>query len=120
MSPNRSLTSKAALMAIKLGHTIVWVFFVGCILAIPIMSLRGAHIAAAWLIAVVALEVAVLAVNQWHCPLTPLAARFTANRAPNFDIYLPEWLAAYNKPIFGTLYGAGIILAIILWRRSVG
>lgn len=107
-------------MAIKFGHTIVWAFFVGCILAIPVTSLLGAHLVAAWLIAVVAFEVAVLATNHWHCPLTSLAARFTANRAPNFDIYLPAWLAAYNKPIFGTLYGAGIILALIQWRRTVG
>jgi len=26
----------------------------------------------------------------------------------NFDIYLPEWLARYNKQIFGPLYAVGV------------
>jgi hypothetical protein len=36
--------------------------------------------------------------------LTVLAARFTPERVDNFDIYLPTWLARYNKRIFGTLF----------------
>ncbi len=115
-----SVGSRVALVAIKLGHTLMWAFFVGCILAIPVMSLLGHHIAAAWLIALVAIEVAVLAINNWHCPLTPMAARFTADRAPNFDIYLPKALAADSKFIFGALYAAAIILALVLWRRTLG
>ena len=46
-------------------------------------------------------------------PLTTVAARCTHERRANFDIYLPEWLARYNKHIFGALYAAG--LAFTLW-----
>jgi hypothetical protein len=57
----------------------------------------------------------VLAVNRWRCPLTPIAARYTEDRRANFDIYLPEWLARYNKEIFGTLYLAGVVLLVVRW-----
>jgi hypothetical protein len=50
---------------------------------------------------VVFVEVLVLVFNDWHGPLTPVAARFTTDRRDNFDIFLPEWLARYNKEMFG-------------------
>ena len=45
---------------------------------------------------------------------TDLAARYTEDRAANFDIYLPEWLARNNKAIFGTLFAVNEL--IVLWR----
>ena len=109
-----------ALTAVKVVHTIAWAFFAGCILAIPLASWRGAHHVAGWLVAIVAVEVAVLALNRWSCPLTPVAARYTTDRRPNFDIYLPQWLAQHNKLIFGVLYVAGIAFAAVRWIRAAG
>lgn len=60
-------------------------------------------------------EVAVLALNAWRCPLTGVAARYTDDRRDNFDIYLPLWLARYNKHIFGSLFVGGILAAWALW-----
>lgn len=111
------LTS-AALRAIKVAHTIVWAFFAGCILAIPLVAWRGEHHAAAWLAAIVSVEVVVLAINRWRCPLTSVAARYTDDRRENFDIYLPVWLAQYNKLIFGALYFAGVAFALVRWARA--
>jgi hypothetical protein len=108
-------TGLAALKAIKAVHTIVWAFFAGCILAIPYFSWRGEHRTAAWLAGIVAVEVAVLILNQWRCPLTTVAFRFTDDRRDNFDIYLPNWLAKYNKFIFGALYFAGLVFAFARW-----
>jgi hypothetical protein len=106
------------LRAIKLLHTVVWAFFAGCVLAIPVLALRG-HVRGAFvLIAVVFVEVAVLLVNRWRCPLTDVAARYTDDRADNFDIFLPRWLARWNKVVFGALYVAGILLAVQRWARS--
>jgi hypothetical protein len=65
--------------------------------------------------AVVALEVAVLLINQWRCPLTIIAERYTDDRRDNFDIYLPEWLARYNKTLFGGIYVAGVVYAAALY-----
>ncbi len=103
------------LEAIKLLHTLIWAFFAGCILAIPIASLYGAHRLAIGLVAVVFVEVLVLVFNKWSCPLTGVAARYTDDRRENFDIYLPRLLAKYNKQVFGTLYVAGAAYAFLAW-----
>ena len=103
------------LQTIKVVHTLVWAFFASCIVAIPFLAWRGQIRAAAVLIAVVFLEVAVLAVNRWRCPLTGVAARYTDDRRDNFDIYLPVWVARYNKTIFGGLYLAGIAMTLAHW-----
>jgi Kef-type K+ transport system membrane component KefB len=116
-SPQRELR---ALRRIKLLHTLVWAWFAGCVLALPIAAWRGA-LATAWLlVAIVLVEVVVLAFNDGRCPLTAVAARHTADDAPNFDIYLPRWLARYNKQLFGALYVVGVILTVFLtaWRQS--
>ena len=96
-------------------HTIVWAIFAGCIFAIPMASLYGDNNTAFWLAAIVFVEVAMLALNKWRCPLTSLAARCTTDRGANFDIYLPEWLAKRNKVIFGTIYLVGVATAGVHW-----
>lgn len=106
------------LVAVKLLHTIAWAFFAGCIVALPWAAWRGEMRLAAWLAAIVMVEVIILALNRFACPLTAVAARYTDERRANFDIYLPEWLARYNKHVFGTLYVAG--LAYTLWRAWRG
>lgn len=104
-----------ALLAVKVVHTIVWAFFVLCIVAIPLMAWRGDFVHAAWFVGIVLVEVLVLVVNRWRCPLTPVAARFTEDRRANFDIFLPEWLARHNKVVFGGLYVAGIAYLVLRW-----
>ena len=81
---------------------------------------RGDELVSPSQVAVVAGEVAVLAFNNGRCPLTSLAARYTADRRDNFDIYLPQWLARHNKLIFGTLYVAGVAFALVRWTRAPG
>jgi hypothetical protein len=86
------------------------------VLAIPVFVLQ-AHLAWAFgAIAIVGVEVLVLAANGFRCPLTNVAARYTSDRVANFDIYLPEWLARWNKLVFGSLYVAGILFALATWR----
>lgn len=108
-----------SLQAIKLVHTAVWAMFAGAILAIPIVAWRDAFGWAAVLIALVAVEVLVLAGNGGNCPLTAVAARYTTGRAPNFDIYLPRWLARWNKVVFGALYVAGLMLTLVRWMTRL-
>ncbi len=98
------------LIVIKGVHTLVWAFFVACILAIWIFALRSDFLKASLSIGIVFVEVVVLALNKWRCPLSPIAARYTQDRRGNFDIFLPEWLAGRTMPIFGTLFVAGIAL----------
>jgi len=114
----RLSTEVESLKAIKTVHTIAWAVLAGCVLAIPFASWRNDHRAAAGLAAIVAIEVVVLLLNGWRCPLTTVAARYTDERRENFDIYLPLWLAKYNKRIFGTLYVAGVAFALVRWGRA--
>lgn len=110
--------ARYALIRIKLLHTAVWFFFAACIVAIPVAGVLREFRWAAVLSGVVAVECAVLVFNRMRCPLTDLAARYTDERADNFDIYLPLWLARHNQRIFGTLYVAGGLFALWLWTRG--
>ena len=109
------MTALGHLRLIKVAHTIAWVFFAGCIVALLVFAWQGRVRPALWLIGIVMVEVGILAFNNWACPLTPLAARYTDDRRPNFDIYLPQWVARYNKEIFGSLFVVGIVLTLIRW-----
>ena len=108
-----------AIIAIKLLHTAVWFFFVSCIVAVPIAAALHNFRLAALFAALVLLECLVLAINRFRCPLTDLASRFAPESSPNFDIYLPNWLARHNKTIFGTLFIAGSLFALAEWLLSI-
>jgi hypothetical protein len=105
------------LTAIKIVHTVVWAFLVAIILAIPVMAWQHRATAVVVLTAIMLAEVAVLLACGWRCPLTLLAARYTDDRRANFDIYLPLWLAAHNKQIFGSIFAAGVVFAI--WQLAL-
>ena len=95
------------LVRIKLLHTAVWVLFAGCIVASPLAGAWRQFRWAAILTGLVLVECAVLAMNRGRCPLTDVAGRYTKDRKDNFDIYLPLWLARWNKAIFGILFVLG-------------
>lgn len=94
-------------------HTAVWALFAGCIILLPIAAWQRNFDLALLLIGLVLLEVLILVINRMRCPLTEVAARYTQDRRDNFDIYLPLWLARYNKQIFGSLFLAGIAYTAI-------
>lgn len=116
----QAVTSDASLRAIKVLHTIVWVFFAGCIVAIPILGFMRRYNQAAVLIAVVLIEVLILVANRLRCPLTGVAARYTDDRSDNFDIYLPLWIARNNKLIFGPLFLGGAVFVLGRWLGWLG
>ena len=106
-----------ALVAIKLLHTAVWAVLAGGILALPIAPLLHRFDWATILTMIILAEVSVLALNKGRCPLTNLAARFTEDRADNFDIYLPNWVARHNKAIFGTLFVVNELIVLWFWLK---
>jgi hypothetical protein len=110
------MSPASVLVAIKTMHTLVWALLVTIIPAVPWFISRRRWRTAAILIAIVLTECAVVAFNSLRCPLTDIAARYTADRAPNFDIYLPVWLAANNKIIFGTLFPLELFWAV--WKYA--
>lgn len=102
-------------VAIKLLHTAVWLFFVACIVAVPVAAGLHRFQLAGVTAALVLLECLVLGLNRCHCPLSDLASRFTPETKDNFDIYLPNWLARHNKAVFGILFAAGGLFALAQW-----
>lgn len=112
------MTAPAALRAVRLAHTIIWAFFVAVILAIPVAAWQRNWKVFLFLTGMVMVEVAVLAANRLRCPLTNVAARYTDDRRDNFDIYLPLFLARYNKQIFGSIFVAGLLFGA--WRYLLG
>jgi hypothetical protein len=106
------------LTAIKLLHTAIWAFLAASILALPLAGVLRRFRLSVILSAIVLLECGVLAMNGGRCPLTDLAARYTLDRGSNFDIYLPDWLARYNRVIFGSLFVFNELFVIWCWNSS--
>lgn len=55
-------------------------------------------------IALILMEGMVLLMFKRMCPLTIMARRYSDSEKDNFDIYLPNWLAKYNKLIYTTFF----------------
>jgi len=111
---NSAIEMAHHLRQIKLLHTAIWAVMAGAILMLPVAAWLRRNRLALTITVLVLAECVVLAVNRGHCPLTGVAARYTDARSDNFDIYLPVWLARYNKTIFGALFVAGEVTW--LWR----
>jgi hypothetical protein len=109
---------KRALVAVKILHTVVWVFFVTCIVAVPLAAAVHRFRLVAISTGLVLLECLVLAANRCRCPLTDVAVRYAPEDSPNFDIYLPTWVARYNKQIFGTMFVLGGLFALAEWLMT--
>ena len=109
------MRATTALVLVKLAHTAAWALFAGAIVALPFAAHQGRFGLAMALAGLVTFEVAVLAVNRWACPLTAVAGRYTSDRRDNFDIFLPLWLARYNKQIFGMLFLIGLAYTGFRW-----
>ena len=108
------------LKQIKVLHTVIWTIMAASILALPWAAWSGRFRWAFGLTLLVVGECMVLAVNRGRCPLTDVAARYTHERAANFDIYLPVWLARHNKSIFGFLFIVGELVLLWRWTRRPG
>jgi hypothetical protein len=48
------------------------------------------------------------------CPLTIMARKYSDSNKDNFDIYLPNWLAKYNKIIYTSFF---IIIVLGVFYR---
>lgn len=101
-------------MAIKLVHTLVWAFFVTIIFYIVYSGLTNQITVFTWIsIGLVVAEGLVLLIFKMFCPLTLIARKYSDSKNENFDIFLPNWLAKYNKLIFTSIFILGVGLVII-------
>lgn len=103
--------NSSVLTFLKTLHTAVWVIMTTANFLAFYLALIGSF--NRWFISAVLLlgaEIIVIVLNSWRCPLTAITAKYTDERQPNFDIYLPLWLAKNNIKIFGTLIAIEIII----------
>lgn len=102
------------LIVIKTIHTVIWMMFVAIIAFILWSGVTSNISIYSWLavLAVVG-EGLILLIFNGSCPLTKIARNYSDSYKDNFDIYLPNWLAKYNKLIFGTLFFIGVVLMSI-------
>ncbi len=109
------MSDRDKLNGIKLFHTAVWLFMNVVIFYLLYAVITDRIDRWAWVaLAFIGLECLVLLLFRMACPLTLVARRYSSSIKANFDIYLPEWLAHYNKLIYGLLL-AGILVGLA-WR----
>ena len=108
------MNRKNKLLAIKWIHTLIWLFFVILIFYVLYSGISDKINIYTWIgIGLIILEGIVLLVFKMFCPLTILARNYSDSEKDNFDIFLPNWLAKYNKLIFTTIFIIGLILVLI-------
>lgn len=59
-----------------------------------------------------ALEGVILLLFKFFCPLTVMARKYSDSTRENFDIYIPNWLAKYNKLIYTSILVIIIIITL--------
>jgi len=92
------------LTIIKVVHTVVWVFFNVVIFYMLYAVIVNKLDTWLWVgYGLFLLEGITLLVFKRYCPLTVMARKYSNSSKDNFDIYLPNWLARYTKPIYTSI-----------------
>jgi hypothetical protein len=103
------------LRALKIIHTVVWTFFNCIIFYLAYAVLINRIDKWIWIcLSFILLEGLILLASKKICPITIIAKKYSASNKENFDIYLPNWLAKYNKEIYSTI--VLVILLILIFR----
>ena len=103
------------LVLIKSIHTLVWLFFNFVIFYMFYAVLVNKLNIWLWIgYGLFLLEGITLLIFKFFCPLTIIARKYSDSTKANFDIYLPNWLAKYNKAIYTSILG--LIIIITLFR----
>lgn len=108
------MTASNKLVAIKLLHTAIWVFFNVVIFYLAWAVITGRLGPLFWIgWGLILAESVTLLAFRWYCPLTVWARRYSDSSRANFDIYLPEWLARHNKTIYTGIMAVILVLTIL-------
>ena len=109
------MTSHAKLIAIRILHTAIWIFYNIVIFYLLYAVTTNKIDKWIWIgLGLIGLEGLILLLFKKICPVTLIARRYSASTRANFDIYLPNWLAKYNKLIYSFI--VLIILVILVYR----
>ena len=104
----------AKLLGVKLIHTIIWIFLNVVIFYLLYTAVTVRINVWTWIcLGIIILEGVVLLLFKNMCPVTVVARKYSDSTKDNFDIFLPNWLAKYNKIIYTTIVAVAVILLII-------
>jgi hypothetical protein len=96
-------------------HSVIWIFFNAVIVYLYYAVISGKIDYWVWIaIGIILLEGLVLLIFKRSCPITLIARKYSDSTKDNFDIFLPNWLAKYNKIIYTVLF---VIVLVILFFR---
>ena len=111
------MTENVKLQLIKAIHTIIWVFFNVVIFYLLYAVVVDKIDKWVWIcLGLILLEGIILIVFKKMCPITLIERKFSNSQQDNFDIYLPNWLAKYNKEIYSIIVLIAIV--ILIYRLS--
>lgn len=108
----------AALFAVKLTHTPIFLVQSAAILYILYSAVFDMRSVWLWVaVMMVLLEMVVYLGNGARCPLTKLAAQMGDETGNDFiaDIFLPRWAARLIPPVCGTLAVIGMVIIGVRW-----
>jgi hypothetical protein len=107
------MTANIKLVLVKILHTIIWVFFNVVIFYLLYAAVIDKIDKWIWIcISLIILEVIILIVFKKICPVTIIARKYSDSQKSNFDIYLPNWLAKYNKKIYTVIVLIAVVILI--------
>ena len=111
---NRVINDKSKLKKVKILHTLIWIFFNVVISYMLYAVISNKLDIWLWICyVIILLEILTLSYFKFSCPLTLIARKYSNSKKANFDIYLPNWLAKYNRIIYGAVILAVMIITII-------
>lgn len=112
------MKKETKLTIVKVVHTIIWVCF-NVVIFYMLYAAIANKLDIYMLIGYCLLfaEGVILLICNFFCPLTIIARRYSDSANENFDIYLPEWLAKYNKRIYTSI--VLVIIIITVYRLLV-
>lgn len=107
------MDNSSKLTLIKTIHTLIWVFFNIVIFYLFYAVLINKIDKWVWIcLGIIVLEGLILLIFKAVCPITLAARRYSDSEKENFDIYLPNWLAKYNKLIYTTIVLIAVVILI--------
>ena len=103
------------LIFIRTIHTVIWIFFNVVLFYMAYAVIINKIDRFVWIgIFLIIMEGIILIIFNKMCPLTIMSRKYSDSKKDNFDIYLPNWLAKYNKQIYTTFF---ILIIIGIFYR---
>ncbi|SPF42549.1 conserved membrane hypothetical protein [Candidatus Desulfosporosinus infrequens] len=107
------MSNASKLLALKIVHTTIWVFYVSILVYMYYLVFLNKIDYTFWIaVFSVCLEATIVLIFGWKCPLTVYMERYVEKNEVCSDIFLPQWLAKYNKNGYSILFFLCLILAI--------